>query len=65
MSRNISFIIAVLVGMILLAQAKMNFKSEWNRMESEMDSKADTVQLEADGSLDGDSTGKSGVYRED
>lgn len=53
------------MGMILLAQAKMNFKSEWNRMESERDSKADTVQLESDGSLDGDSTGKSGVYRED
>lgn len=53
------------MGMILLAQAKMNFRSGWNRMESERDSKADTVQLEADGSLDGDSTGKSGVYRED
>ena len=53
------------MGMILLAQAKMNFKSEWNRMESERDSKADTVQLEADGSLDGDSAERTCVYQED
>lgn len=53
------------MGMILLAQAKMNFRSGWNRMGSVGVSDADTVQLLDDGSLDGDSTEKTCVYQED
>ncbi len=53
------------MGMILLAQAKMNFRSGWNRMESVGVSDADTVQLSDAGSLNGDSAEMTCVYQED
>ena len=65
MSRNISFIIAVLVGMILLAQAKMNFKTGWSQMGSAGASEADTIQISDAGSLTGDSAEMTCAYQND